>query len=502
MKTTTKSFLASNKLNEVKNQLEDKHLQSKLVSVLDKINLRETFEMNQDINDLADSYSTDNLEVKEKLSKKHWYSLVDFLREKIYLYESHSDKEYVVQEISKKLEGYNPEDTWMYKSANLDRIDEHLEFLTNYTTISFDVEKGNFVFAKTEDFKGTRIQIDLESGEENLHLLPLFNFSFLCSLRTMVEELDDKLVLLFMKNACRLLSNEDLASELISEMKSNFIKVVEDWTINFNDGELHFDVFPIDFYSPDFLNKKLSSKKYSDFFKSFNQKQNNKNVKSNPKNKIKKFFYFEKIKNYYKDFLIQLLESKIDFEEYPYCTTHNKKVYQCSKDEILNLKNDLIPILEKLEDEGKIFVNPYYYFHHYTPKKGDGGRNFVKYCCNKNGILMELFDLLDWYPNKFRIYHSSYSNIFFVKDLEKYSYIKYVSEIEGFDYKIFIELNGYSDCKWPISRKDQLNNIAKKVLGNGTIFIPDDKSISKEQKDSERYFFYNNDIESKFILSK
>ena len=73
MKKTTKSFLASNKINEVKNQLDDKHLQSKLVSVLDKINLRGTFEMNQDVNDLADSYSTDNLEVKEKLSKKHWY---------------------------------------------------------------------------------------------------------------------------------------------------------------------------------------------------------------------------------------------------------------------------------------------------------------------------------------------------------------------------------------------------------------------------------------------
>ena len=146
MKKTTKSFLASNKSNEVKNQLDDKHLQSKLVSVLDKINLRGTFEMNQDVNDLADSYSTDNLEVKEKLSKKHWYSLVDFLREKIYLYESHSDKEWVVREISKKLDGYNPEDTWMYKSANLDRIDERLEFLTHYKTISFDVKKRRFCF--------------------------------------------------------------------------------------------------------------------------------------------------------------------------------------------------------------------------------------------------------------------------------------------------------------------------------------------------------------------
>lgn len=502
MKTTKTTFLASNKLNEVKNKLEDTDVQNQLVSVLEKINLKGTFKINQDVNDLADSYSTEILKIKEKLAKKHWYSLVDFLREKIYLYESHSDKDWVIREISKKLDGYNPEDTWMYDSANLDRIDERLEFLTHHTTISFDVENGNFVFAKTEDFNGNLYQIDLESGEVNLHLLPLFNFSFLCSLSTMVQELDDKLVLLFMKNACGLLSNENLASELISEMKSNLFKVVEDWTINFNDGELHLEKFPIDFYDSEFLNQKLSDKKYSEFWKSLNQKENTENKKYKLTSKIKKLFYFKKIKKYYKDFLIQLLEGKIDFKKYPYNTIHHKKVYQCTKDEISNLKKDLIPLLEKLEDEGKIFVDPYHYFKKYTPQKGVGGENFIKYCCNKNWILTELFDLLDWYPNKFRIYESSHSNIFFVKDLEKLSHIKYASEIEGFDYKIFVELSGYSDCKWPITKKDQLNNIAKKVLGNGTIFVLDDKSISKEQKDSERYFFYNNNIKSKFIFKK
>lgn len=378
MKTTKTTFLASNKLNEVKNKLEDTDVQNQLVSVLEKINLRGTFEINQDVNDLADYNSAEKLEIKEKLAKKHWYSLVDFLREKIYLYESHSDKEWVSREISKKLDGCNPEEFWVYSSAGLDRIDRRLDFLTDHTTISFDVKRCQFVFAETKEVHGIYYQIDLESGELNTHLLPLFNFSFLCSLQSMAARLDDRLVLLFMKNACGLLSNESLATELISEMKSNFIKVVEDWTINFNDGELHFDVFPIDFYTPDFLNKKLSSKKYSDFWKSFNQKQNNENVKSNAKNKIKKIFYFEKIKNYYKDFLIQLLEGKINFEEYPYCTTRNKKVYQCSKDEILNLKNDLIPILEKLEDEGKIFVNPYYYFEHYVPQKGAGGKKLCQ----------------------------------------------------------------------------------------------------------------------------
>lgn len=57
MKTTTTTFLASNKLNEVKNRLEDTDIQGQLVSVLEKINLKGTFEINQDVNDLADYHS-------------------------------------------------------------------------------------------------------------------------------------------------------------------------------------------------------------------------------------------------------------------------------------------------------------------------------------------------------------------------------------------------------------------------------------------------------------
>ena len=233
MKTTTTTFLASNKLNEVKNRLEDTDIQGQLVSVLEKINLKGTFEINQDVNDLADYHSAEMLEIKEKLAKKHWYSLVDYLREKIYLYESHSDKEWVSREISKKLNGCNPEEFWVYSSAGLDRIDRRLDFLTDHTTISFDVQRLQFVFAGTKEVHGIYYQIDLESGELNTHLLPLFNFSFLNNLQSMAARLDNKLVLLFMKNACGLLSNESLAAELISEIKSNLFKVVEDWTINF-----------------------------------------------------------------------------------------------------------------------------------------------------------------------------------------------------------------------------------------------------------------------------
>ena len=66
------------------------------------------------------------------------------------------------------------------------------------------------------------------------------------------------------------------------------------------------------------------------------------------------------------------------FNKYPYSTIQDKEIYHCSEEEISELKKELIPLLEKIEAEGKIFVNPYYYFHHYTPEKGVGGKNFVK----------------------------------------------------------------------------------------------------------------------------
>ena len=126
-------------------------------------------------------------------------------------------------------------------------------------------------------------------------------------------------------------------------------------------------------------------------------------------------FYFGKFKKYYKDFLVQLIEGKVDFNKYPYSTIQDKEIYHCSEEEISELKKELIPLLEKIEAEGKIFVNPYYYFHHYTPEKGVGGKNFVKYCCNQNGILMKLFDLLDWYPNKFGVYGLVFPTVFWLR---------------------------------------------------------------------------------------
>ena len=106
-----------------------------------------------------------------------------------------------------------------------------------------------------------------------------------------------------MKNACGLLSNESLATELIPEIKSNLFKVVEDWTINFNDGELHLDKFPIDFYDSDFLNQKLSTENYFEFSKLLDSKQDKENTRSNSKKKSVKCFILENLKNTIKIFL-------------------------------------------------------------------------------------------------------------------------------------------------------------------------------------------------------
>lgn len=66
MKTTIKNFSDSHKLNKVKEHLEDTDIQNQLVSVLEKINLKGTFEINQDVNILADYHSAEMLEIKEQ----------------------------------------------------------------------------------------------------------------------------------------------------------------------------------------------------------------------------------------------------------------------------------------------------------------------------------------------------------------------------------------------------------------------------------------------------
>ena len=361
------------------------------------------------------------------------------------------------------------------------------------TFISFDVKTKSLMFTQKTKYNNVKCQLKNNTRQVNINSLVLFDFSFLNKRFTeLFNYLDDDLVMLFFKNICGLLSNDDFADILIIYVKNNFKKIIEEWTLNNKGDDLKLDSFPIDFYAPEFISQIRSKKKYSDFFKKIEKKQKSSN------------FNFYKIKEYYKNFLFQVINDRVDFKTYPYNCEHNKKDLSFNDEQITELKSELIPLLEKIEEQGKIFFKIYGNFGYF---RGDSGsKNFINQCCRDEGIISQLIDLLDWYPKKINFYRLIFTNRNFNKEIDEYSHIKYASKVEGFDYNIYIELCKYDDKEnWPEKRFDQLQNISNKVLGNATIGITErgfDREMPESLKSADRYNFYNNSIHSKYFIEK
>ena len=484
MKCTTekRDSFALRTFKELIKIIECDSLKEQMIEVINVINIQGIFEMNQDVNDL-DYHTSCEGTVEEKFSKEHWFSLIDYLKEKITLYELHSDKEWVKSQMVKKLSILN----------RSEKINTFFRYDMANTFISFDVKTKSLMFTQKTKYNNVKCQLKNNTRQVNINSLVLFDFSFLNKRFTeLFNYLDDDLVMLFFKNICGLLSNDDFADILIIYVKNNLKKIIEEWTLNNKGDDLKLDSFPIDFYAPEFISQIRSKKKYSDFFKKIEKKQKSSN------------FNFYKIKEYYKNFLFQVINDRVDLKTYPYNCEHNKKDLSFNDEQITELKSELIPLLEKIEEQGKIFFKIYGNFGYF---RGDSGsKNFINQCCRDEGIISQLIDLLDWYPKKFNFYRLIFTNRNFNKEIDEYSHIKYASKVEGFDYNIYIELCKYDDKeKWPEKRFDQLQNISNKVLGNATIGITErgfDREMPESLKSADRYNFYNNSIHSKYFIEK
>lgn len=199
-------------------------------------------------------------DVKEELSKKHWFSLVDYLKEKITLYELHSDKDWVKKHIAKKLNILNQSE----------KFDFFLRNDMDKARISFDVKEKNLLFTRKFKHNNVKCQLEYNTGKVNINTLTLFDFSILNKNFTdLINSLDDDLIMLFFKNICGLLSDDDFADSLIVYVKNNLNKTIEEWTLNNKENDLKLDVFPVDFYSPEFISKIRTKKNILIFSKIF-----------------------------------------------------------------------------------------------------------------------------------------------------------------------------------------------------------------------------------------
>ena len=181
--TTSKDSFALQTFRELIQTMESDKFKSQLRDVIKTINIQGFFKIHQDVYSL-DMYC----DVKEELSKKHWFSLVDYLKEKITLYELHSDKDWVKKHIAKKLNILNQSE----------KFDFFLRNDMDKARISFDVKEKNLLFTRKFKHNNVKCQLEYNTGKVNINTLTLFDFSILNKNFTdLINSLDDDLIMLF-----------------------------------------------------------------------------------------------------------------------------------------------------------------------------------------------------------------------------------------------------------------------------------------------------------------
>lgn len=484
--TTNKDSFALRTFKEVIQTVESDDFKEQIVDVVNIINIQGFFEMNRDVNNL-DYHTSCTGTMEEKSSKEHWFSLVDYLKENVTLYESSSDKNMIKMEISDK-----------FRNLTGSVIDLYIENHLSKTAISFNIKEKKVLPTSISVRNGVRYQSEDFMENPDLNLLKLFDFSFCKNLSQLIKSIDNELPLFLLKNICGLLSNEEFTDYLIVQIKNNLSDMIIDWTLSGNRNKLELNLYPIYFYDSEFIKSITSiNEDYSRFLESINDEPK--------KHKKVSFITFYKIKKFYKKFLLEMIDGGMYNEYDKYFHYHlGVKTVSFTDNQIFKLKKELIPLLEELEKEGKIFLRINLEFEYL--QKECGAKNFIKQSCRKDGVIEELMGLLDWYPKNLNFYFDCEvsSSDFINYNFMKHSFIKYASKIEKFDYHIFVTVWKVDYEDWMEVMFDQVKSIANEILGDVTIqiVIPSSGDGYDNRVIFARDYDYYNRISSKYLIVK
>lgn len=205
---------------------------------------------------------------------------------------------------------------------------------------------------------------------------------------------------------------------------------------------------------------------------------------------------FEIAKNKTKSQLLQILSGELKVKnKYDnkniVVVKHNSKEYKINlisetplydfdiklnKSQLSELKSEIVPILEELQDV------LYYDIQHLEKSFGefpDTKKKLFKYLTkNKSYVLLNLFKLFDWYPNRYNL-SSEFDNICGYSDIKSTSqFLNRLSEKFCFDLDIYLytkeDILDVSDRK-KITRKKNLKLFEKDMGENFHLICPNSK---------------------------
>ena len=492
----SKINVATDTFNELSRIIESHDFEKQIRGFVKSMKIREVFLMKSEV------IGVESIELanKEKVfSENTWFNLVDFLKTQLNLYENSENKSSVQDYITKTIDEhcysiFNNGKNISSKSKNVDDLNCFLTDL-NGVTFSYDIDKktilmfvsetGEYI-TKEKYFYQFGYYVDNEI-QINTNLLRMLTLDYFGNFQDLYKNLEDEFNLKFLKYAVGLEDESWLSSFIVSETRNNFENIISSWieeSLKFNSKVFHLELFPYNFYKdgrlvlePNFeseyeITDYISQKSYNDDFATVDE-----------------------LISYYKTLLTTIINKEYDYLlpsdendddcywtniEYPVSQwAEIVKTSKLTDSDVDKLKTELSPLINKAFENlilSDIAAVSNYYVRHSTR---DG--LYYKFSLN---ILSDLLHHIGYSPSKLNIGKIIFRERKLLNAIEELSSVKYLKELEGFDFDIFIILTEdvteyYADKIPQLEKlvKDKLGDNAKLVTFNSPEYDDCRKSI-------------------------
>ena len=479
----SKRNFATNTFNEVAKIIETSDFEKKIRELVKSMKIREVFLMKSEV------ICVESLELasKEKVfSNKSWFNLVDFLKTQLNLYENSENKSSVQDYITKTIDEhcYSTFDNGNIssKSRNIDGLDSFLRDLKE-VTISYDIDKkrmlllhsnigeyttkGNKYFYQFGYYVDNKIQI-------NTNLLRIFTFDYSLNFQNLYKNLDNNLYLNFLKYAVGLEDESWLSSFIVSEIRNNFQNIISNWideSLKLNSKVFHLELFPYNFYKDGtlVLDPNFESEyEITDYF--------------SKKNYNDDFVTVDELINYYKTLLTtiinkeynSLLPADEDYDksvywaniEYPVSQWAERvKTSKLTGSDVDRLRTELSPLINKAFEN--LILSDIAAVSNYYVRRSTRDGLYYKFSLN---ILSDLLHHIGYSPSKLNIGKIIFRERTLLSTIEELSSIKYLKELEGFDFNISIIITeDVTECY--ADKISELEKLVKDKLGDNAELV-------------------------------
>lgn len=482
----SKRNFATDTFNEVAKIIETSDFEKKIRELVKSMKIQEVFLMKSEV------IGVDSIELanKEKVfSENSWLNLINFLKTQLNLYENSENKSSVQDYITKTIDSHCysvfGDGNISSKSRNIDGLDCFLRDLKE-VTISYDIDKkrmlllhsiigeyttkGNKYFYQFGYYVDNKIQI-------NTNLLRIFTFDYSLNFQNLYKNLDNEFNLNFLKYAVGLEDESWLSSFIVSEIKNNFQNIISSWieeSLKLNSKVFHLELFPYNFYKDGTLTLEPNLESEYEITDYFSKKNYNDD-----------FVTVDELIGYYKTLIKKIINKEYDSLlpadenydepvywaniEYPVSQWAERvKTSKLTNSDVDRLRLELSPLINEAFES--LILSDITAASNYYVRRSTRDGLYYKFSLN---ILSDLLHHIGYSPSKLNIGKIIFRERELLNTIEELSSVKYLKELEDFDFNISIILTEdvteyYADKILELEKlvKDKLGDNAKLVTCN------------------------------------